>query len=313
MSSDVKKKGKGKKGKRYLSIIFVPHSHGDIKVFKLSADKSKLYIISILLLIVIVITGLCIFTSYTFNKNRELAATLKNLTELNTEQKNILSKNTNEIKDLKNKENTVNDKIKEFSELYKEMADSYIGKNKVSRSGDRNERTFIKDISKLKGILDSLDDKTSASSESNAFSDLAKTEEKLEEYMTSIPTLWPAEGKISSYFGARKDPFESGEGFHEGIDIAAAYGEDILASADGVVVSAGWYGGYGKAVIIDHGNGITTLYGHTSSILVKEGRHVKKGDLIARIGSTGRSTGAHLHFEVLINGKAVNPLEYLDN
>jgi methyl-accepting chemotaxis protein len=99
---------------------------------------------------------------------------------------------------------------------------------------------------------------------------------------------------------------------HEGIDVAASSGDDIRASASGKVTFAGVYNGYGRTVIIDHGNGISTLYGHSSKLLVKEGQTVSKGELIAKVGSSGRSTGPHLHFEIRINGEPVDPLNYLD-
>ena len=104
-----------------------------------------------------------------------------------------------------------------------------------------------------------------------------------------------------------RDPFTRRKTFHEGIDISADKGTSIKASASGKVILAKRYGGYGLAVIIDHGRGLSTLYGHSSKLLVKEGQTVKKGDIIAKVGSTGRSTGPHLHFEVLLYNTPVDP------
>ncbi len=117
--------------------------------------------------------------------------------------------------------------------------------------------------------------------------------------------IWPARGRLSSGFGWRRLRH------HDGIDIAAPYGAPITAARDGTVVFAGWYYAYGKTVIVSHGNGLQTIYGHASRVLVQRGDQVKKGELIAHVGSTGRSTGPHLHFEVRINGRAVNPMKYL--
>lgn len=122
---------------------------------------------------------------------------------------------------------------------------------------------------------------------------------------------WPLDGQVSSGFGYRVHPIFHVRRMHTGIDIPAATGVPIRASAGGVVLSAGWRGGYGKCVVIDHGRGLSTLYAHMSQILVSEGQEVARGAIIGRVGSTGYSTGPHLHFEVRINGTPVNPLPYL--
>ena len=121
---------------------------------------------------------------------------------------------------------------------------------------------------------------------------------------------WPVMGKISSTFGWRRSPFGRRRVFHSGLDIRAPRGTGIVAAGNGQVVFSGWMGGYGKAIVISHPGGISTLYGHCSSILVNGG-NVRSGQLIARVGSTGRSTGNHLHFEVRTNGTPQSPLRYL--
>ncbi|HWR42464.1 murein hydrolase activator EnvC family protein [Sporomusa sp.] len=123
--------------------------------------------------------------------------------------------------------------------------------------------------------------------------------------------MWPASGPITSPFGWRTHPIFGTQRFHSGIDIGADYGDSILAADSGTVIFSGWMGGYGKAVIIDHGGGISTLYAHNSELLVEEGARVQKGQLISRCGSTGYSTGPHLHFEVRENGSPVSPMGYL--
>lgn len=127
----------------------------------------------------------------------------------------------------------------------------------------------------------------------------------------SFPSSWPIEGILRSAFGTRSDPF-SGEGaFHTGIDLAAPTGTAVHVSADGVVVSAGWSGAYGKRVVVDHGNGLQTYYAHLSSFLVIPGEEVRRGQVIALSGSTGRATGPHMHYEVRLAGTPVNPYKYL--
>ncbi|MHC5742485.1 MAG: murein hydrolase activator EnvC family protein [Nostoc sp.] len=122
---------------------------------------------------------------------------------------------------------------------------------------------------------------------------------------------YPSDASTSSPFGWRVHPILGYRRFHAGLDFAASYGSKIRAADSGRVIFAGWYGGYGRAVIIDHGNGITTLYGHTSELYVSEGQAVERGQAIAAVGSTGFSTGPHLHFEVRRNGTPVDPANYL--
>ncbi len=126
------------------------------------------------------------------------------------------------------------------------------------------------------------------------------------------PSGWPiAKGWISSVFGARTDPFTGRRTYHQGVDFAGKEGSDVLAAASGVISYAGPRFGYGNLVEINHGNGYVTRYGHNKSVYVKVGDRVKKGQSVAALGSTGRSTGPHVHFEVLLNGRVVNPSQYI--
>ena len=127
----------------------------------------------------------------------------------------------------------------------------------------------------------------------------------------SIPVGTPLKGKINSSFGYRTDPFKSRSGFHSGLDIDANYGQHVVATADGVVTKASWHTNYGKTVIVKHKDNYETLYGHLSKLQVKEGQEVKVGDVIGKAGFTGRSTGTHLHYEVIKDGKRVNPKNFL--
>jgi len=127
----------------------------------------------------------------------------------------------------------------------------------------------------------------------------------------SAPNLWPVDGQVTASFGERIDPFNGEGAFHSGVDISAAYGTPIVAPADGVVTFTDLLGGYGKLIMIDHGNGISTRYGHLSGFAVTAGQHVHRGDVIGYIGISGRSTGPHLHYEVRINDTPVNPYKYL--
>ncbi|MFM7527667.1 MAG: murein hydrolase activator EnvC family protein [Nodosilinea sp.] len=123
--------------------------------------------------------------------------------------------------------------------------------------------------------------------------------------------IFPANAAISSGFGNRVHPILGYSRFHAGVDFSASYGSTIRAADSGRVIFSGWYGGYGQAVVIDHGNGLSTLYAHASRLFVREGQTVEQGQPVATVGSTGLSTGPHLHFEVRRNGNPVNPMGYL--
>lgn len=129
---------------------------------------------------------------------------------------------------------------------------------------------------------------------------------------SSVPSIWPAKGVITSPYGSRTDPVYGGGAFHEGVDIANDYATPIQATAAGTVTFAGYTdGGYGNLVEIDHGNGFVTRYGHNSVILVSVGAHVNQGETISLMGSTGKSTGSHVHYEVRISGSPVDPMLFL--
>jgi murein DD-endopeptidase MepM/ murein hydrolase activator NlpD len=127
----------------------------------------------------------------------------------------------------------------------------------------------------------------------------------------SAPNLWPVEGQVTGSFGERIDPFNGEGAFHSGVDIGSSFGHPIVAPADGVVTMTDTMGGYGKTIMISHGNGISTRYGHLSGFAVTTGQHVQRGEVIGYVGESGRSTNPHLHYEVRINDTPVNPYKYL--
>ncbi len=129
--------------------------------------------------------------------------------------------------------------------------------------------------------------------------------------LADAPTMWPVEGRVGSSFGEREDPF-NGEGkFHSGIDIEAAYGTPVRAAADGEATGESMGAGYGRQVVLNHGHGYETVYGHLSSVAVLAGQHVTRGQIIGYVGQSGRATGPHLHYEVRVNNTPVNPHKYL--
>lgn len=174
------------------------------------------------------------------------------------------------------------------------------------------------DVAKDNAALEAQIDKLNA--EANQLTALIKQQQAAAQASSSTTSkyqggsmLWPvpASHRISSPYGYRIHPILKVRKFHSGIDIPASTGTAIVAAADGTVIMSRYYGGYGKCLMIDHGGGRVTLYGHCSSLLVSQGQKVSKGQTVAKVGSTGQSTGPHLHFEVRINGSTTSPLSYV--
>ncbi|TYQ18067.1 UNVERIFIED_CONTAM: Membrane proteins related to metalloendopeptidases [Acetivibrio alkalicellulosi] len=308
----MKSAGNRKNEKKYWSIMLVPHSTNDIKVFKISSMRYKLLAFGTIITTAILCTSLTI--SHLVNENQDLQHQVAIAKTLNGQQAQLLEENENEIKTLIQQRNNQTKVTEEFKALYRELTNRYIEDNMntvvATRSSSHDDRLFVEEVSKLKSILEDLEEINY--SEPEISTNLEETQNKLDEYMDIIPTLWPTSGGVSSGYGYRLDPFTYRRRFHYGIDISAPTGREIKTSAKGKVILSEWYGDYGKTVIVDHGRGVTTLYAHCSDLLVNVGQTVDKGEVIAKVGNTGRSTGSHLHFEVRVNGSQVDPLEYLD-
>jgi murein DD-endopeptidase MepM/ murein hydrolase activator NlpD len=227
--------------------------------------------------------------------------------------KKIFNQDVDILKDMKVKRNSV--------ESVKNKLEEYKRNMSIMKS---NARTKQKELEVSRGEMRKV--KSQIAKDGKA---LERQEDALKKYADQLEAeilrkqsggkyvggkfTWPAPGynRITSPFGYRIHPVLKKRKLHTGIDIGIPSGRNIVAAADGKVIHSNWLGGYGKAVMIDHGGGIVTLYGHTSRLLVKNGQRVKKGTPIAKCGSTGMSTGPHLHFEVRKNGKYVNPMTYL--
>ena len=192
----------------------------------------------------------------------------------------------------------------------------------LQKAAETNRQMADKRRQERKAVLDSAVYERDMAEQ--AYQELAEMSRQIEQMIRNIQSghsggasvgsgrmIWPLSGPITSPFGWRTHPIFGTSRYHSGLDIGADYGDAVVAADGGVVIYADWMGGYGKAVIIDHGNGVSTLYGHNSDLVVGEGQRVNKGQVIARAGSTGYSTGPHVHFEVRLNGSPTNPLDYL--
>lgn len=164
-------------------------------------------------------------------------------------------------------------------------------------------------LASLRRHLEAL--KLRASLQEQSFLELVEVAENRKMQWESIPSVWPTRGFLSSGYGRRISPFTGLDTMHEGIDIGSSYGTPVIAPAAGVVSAIGVDGAMGNAVRLDHGGGIVTRFGHLSKTVVQMGRRVRRGEVIGHVGSTGLSTGPHLHYEVNVDGRAVNPMKYI--
>ncbi len=239
------------------------------------------------------------------------------------------------IRRISEKDNTLLDTYQtqiDYIEVQKEKIESeksdldLLQKKEISKKNELEEARAAKQVAidkleseagKLAGEISKLEEISEQLEE-----DIKKLTEEMEaKNKNQIPTqytggtfTWPVPGyyRISSEYNPRTSPISGNYEFHTGIDIPAGYGEDVVAAGDGVVITAGWVNGYGNTVMISHGSGIVTLYGHNSSVVVSQGQTVSKGQVVAKIGSTGYSTGNHCHFEVRVNGSHTSPWPYLN-
>lgn len=219
-----------------------------------------------------------------------------------------------------NKTQTLEEKMQSLEKLDNDLRsllknDPALKKNIDSKQAADNDRNYMLasrggiDREKAMQDLQILESKLPQQEES--LKELKNAVIQRNQRLASTPSIWPVDGRITSDFGYRISPFGFRREFHDGLDIAAPYGTSIRAAADGMVVFVGYKSGYGNMVTISHGYGFETSYGHTSKILVKRGQKVKKGQIIAKVGNTGRSTGPHVHYIVRVNGVLKNPANYL--
>lgn len=145
----------------------------------------------------------------------------------------------------------------------------------------------------------------------HSFLEITRTVRQQEERLRYLPSIWPVQGWVTSGFGYRQDPFTGRREMHEGVDIVAPRGTPVIAPADGKVAFSGWKAGYGRTVEIDHGWGLKTFFAHCQQLKVTTGKRVKRGEVIATVGSSGLTTGNHLHYGIQFNGKWVNPGDYI--
>jgi len=283
---------KKKRRLKDLSIMLIPDDHADPYSFRVSYTKLKFLIVVAILLFLHILGGIVFYWKFAVvsSKNNEL------------NQENVRLKEDN--KKLYSLYEIVEDLLK-----YQERVKTTLGINKGFEVSDRRSAEILKDISPSFDVMPNqtyqMDEKKQTEGKLDF---LTQTKSTYHDFAENIPTYLPVEGFLTTDY-READWFIPHR--HLGIDIAAKKGTPIRASADGIVLFSNWTNDLGNLIIIDHMNGFVTYYGHNQVLLKKERSAVKKGDVIAYLGSSGKSTAPHLHFEIRKNGVPVDPKEYL--
>jgi murein DD-endopeptidase MepM/ murein hydrolase activator NlpD len=290
--------------KRFYTFIIVPNASS--RLHKVRIPMQLMYVLAVigtLSFFVAVALGFS-YTRMAFKVSDYESLQAEN-TELKVQKKNLEVSTKKLSTKLSNLE-TLSQKLTAIIEN-----DEFLKKR--SRNGVGGTRTDYRTSDILKEATDadigSLKDRaTDLESSLNLLQQKAEKRALLRRY---TPNIWPLKGRLSSHFGGRQDPFTGDMEVHLGLDISGMYGAPVHAPADGVVIFAGRKSDYGNLIIIDHGNGVTTRLGHLSRFQVKVGRAVTRGEIVGFVGMTGRTTGPHLHYEVRLNDRPVNPRNYL--
>ena len=308
------------------TVRIIPDKIDNVKLFTISKHMVKYLIASVVIMFILVIGSLS-FAGYAYINNQSDKEHIRELQEANTIQQQQLSeldKKANSLQEdmdqLINLENELKQlsgvEIDDENTATDENADESINPEQNGQGGPYPQPLTIENV---RNTLNNVESKMSG--QRNNMQQLKLELQKAivmkrqqiaisNQTISVTPSIWPAQGVVSSPYGLRW----GGSDFHPGIDIANDMGTPIRATADGVVSVAGWNsGGYGNMVDINHGNGVMTRYGHASYVVVSAGQQVRRGQIIAYMGSTGFSTGPHVHYEVRINGQAVDPSGYLFN
>ncbi len=297
-----------------LTILIFPQKTNKIR--RVVVPRRLLSVLSMFLILIILGLGWLIND---YRKIKTQVPELRHLQKENKFQKTQLISLTSKI-------NQINQKmceLQEFSHKLRVMTDlgSPEGEEQILGIGGSdftslNTNLDLDDVQKslmhdMHKSLDELDTNISVASISQI--ELSSFLKEQKSMLAHTPSIKPTEGWFSSGFGYRVSPFTNKREFHKGLDIATRVGTEVIAPADGLVVFAGAEGNYGKMISMNHGFNMKTRYGHLHKILVKKGDRVKRGQIIAQVGKTGRCTGSHLHYEVHLNGVPVNPLRYILN
>lgn len=298
----------------FFTVMIIPHTEHGPKSIRIPV--SLIRILSMALILALMYSFMWMY-HYTYLKNE-----YHSLKVVQDENQMIIDEYSKDYLTLYQDIKTLKEKMMAMQELEQEIrvkngfdpTKSYFSKQNqsvLSKIEDKSKMTASTlQIQETKETVETL--KEAIPEKKESLNELIQLLENKNETLSSVPSIYPTVGRITSRFGYRRDPFTGRSKFHEGIDIANAVGTPIYSTADGVATFSERNGGYGNQIIINHGNGFVTVYAHNYKNLVGVGDIVKKGQLIAYLGNTGRSTGPHLHYEIRKNGKVINPINYFN-
>lgn len=287
--------------RRYSTIIFVPHARARFR--KLRVSHRLLWSLAS-----VVTSSLCLSTFFSFQYFNSISQTHE-LSKLKRENRSLQGANeqfSKSVETLRGQLRNIEDKTRKLA-IVAEISNL----DDSTKGGVGGIRQSQELGSPYRDEVDTMSFRSR-----RLVSDLSILERKFAErslVFSSTPSIAPVRGILTDGFGGRSDPFTGEPGNHNAVDISSAVGQGVRAPADGVVAKAEWANGYGNVVYVSHGNGFSTRFGHLSAFNVKPGQRIRRGDVIGFVGSTGRSTGPHLHYEVRLNNNPVNPLAYILN
>lgn len=299
-----------KKDKKITLMVFKDDLLDGVLSRKISLKKIKLAIFGVSVFVIISLIGFIGLFKLASERFQMLSYKVENeqlkakITEY-AEQIETINMKVTYLEDLENK-------VRTLSAYNLEDNNIAVGGKEVdllkdfSAVAERKEKQYFENLNETLLLL-----AKNIEERENSLLDLIDMLEEQRLISLATPSIMPVQGWISSKFGYRVSPFNKRRVFHEGVDIAAPYGSFVESSAKGIVIYSGYKAGYGNLVTIDHGFGFVTRYAHNSKLLVKVGDRVEKGDKIAKVGNSGKSTGPHVHYEVLVNGVPVNPAKFV--
>ncbi len=295
--------------KKYLSLIIIPHKRGKAKTITISHQASRIIISFFVTFLVIFIYFLADYFSMNITR-----AKFNQLKSENQEQKKVIASYESSIKQLTAKIQTFENYARKLNIMAglrspEALKEAGVGSGNEAEELSTGQANLTGSLRSTNWPLNQVHRKVEQLEQN--LSTLLNFFEQQRTRLAQTPTIWPTVGFITSGYGWRIDPFTGKQTFHKGIDIATNLGNPVVATADGVVVETRNDRIGGKTILISHGAGLSTIFYHLDKILVRPGQKVKRGDIIGLVGKTGKALGPHLHYEVHLNGKAVNPLQYI--